>query len=101
VSLHDQIIDDLDIFFDGGDFEIEVTYKPYNAQAKQIRIHSFNDEADRGTTQFKEVIMRLSDVPNLSKRDTFEYDGDTFKVLSTSIDSQRATARALLQRSTV
>ena len=87
MSLKTYLESDLDTFFNVDEFAEEVDYYLGSTVTKVV-VQFFDEESDLGDSLYRKLIVRVSQLPSLSKDGYFAINGDDYKVLDFIPDEQ-------------
>lgn len=87
MSLKTYLNSDLDTFFNVDDFAEEVTYY-LGSVTTDVVVQFFDDESDLGDSIFRKLIVKVVDLPSLSKDGYFAINGHNYKVIDFIPDEQ-------------
>lgn len=81
MSFKDDMKNDLSEFLNEDEFAEEVHYFLGSVSAKVV-VQFFDEESNLGNSLVRKVILRVSDLPNLSNEGIFKMKDGSYKVLS-------------------
>ena len=87
MSLKTYLESDLDTFFNVDEFAEEVDYYLGSTVTKVV-VQFFDEESDLGDSLYRKLIVRVSELPSLSKEGYFAINGGDYKVLDFIPDEQ-------------
>lgn len=97
MSLKTSLSKDLEVFFNLDDFAEEVDYR-LGSNTTKVVVQFFDEESDLGNSIFRKMIVRVEDLPSLSKEGYFAINGEDYKVLDFIPDEQNLIFNVVTRR---
>jgi hypothetical protein len=97
MTFKDNLVQDLDTFFNIDEFAEEVEYRLLS-DSTLVVVQFFEIESDLGDSMMVKLIARVGDIPNISKDGYFVINSEIFGVIDFSPDDQNIVLNVLLQK---
>ena len=97
MSLKTYLKSDLDTFLNVDDFGEEVDYYLGSVTTKVV-VQFFDEESDLGDSLYRKLIVRVDDMPSMSKDGYFAINGDDYKVIDFIADEQNLIFNVITQK---
>lgn len=97
MSLKSYLKSDLDTFFNVEEFGQTVDFY-IGSTSTSVDVQFFDQESDLGDSMFKKMVMRVGDLPNISKQGYFIINNEKFGVVDFRPDEENLILQILLQK---
>jgi len=97
MSLKTNLKDDLDLFFNEEEFADEVSFY-LGSRVTKVVVQVFDEESDLGDSIFRKLIVKVADLPTLSKDGYFAIDGENYKVIAFIPDEMNLIFNVITQK---
>ena len=97
MTFQEAINQDLAVFFNTGEFAREVDYF-LGSVSNKVVVQFFDEESDLGDSMMRKLVVKLDDIPNISRNGYFIIDGEKYGVIDFMPDEQGLIQQVILQK---
>ncbi len=97
MSLRDNLEKDLDVWFNVDEFARRVRFY-VGTSSTEVAVQFFDEESDLGDSMMRKLIVKKSDLQNISKDGYFLIDGVRYGVVDYIPDEENLIYNVLLQK---